>query len=258
MSRIRLYLPALILLTIAACAPTPPSSGPVRVTMLGMNDVHGELAAREDRGGLVTMSAYINAARQATAETGDAVLVIDAGDMWQGTIESNLNEGAAVVEAYNAIGIAAAAIGNHEFDFGPVGDKPIPVNENDDARGALKQRIRESNFPVLAANLIDDSTGRPVEWDNVSPSVVVNAGGVSVGIIGVMSENALVATIAANTVGLSVAPLVDTISREASALRKAGVDLVIVSAHAGGFCSDFSDPQDLCKVFVLRVLFVEL
>lgn len=191
------------------------------------------------------MSAYINAARQAAARTGDLVLVIDAGDMWQGTIESNLNEGAAVVEAYNAIGVTAAAIGNHEFDFGPVGEKAIPVDSDDDARGALKQRFRESNFPVLAANLIVDSTGQPVEWDNVSPSVVVDAGGVSIGIIGVMSEHALTATIAANTVGLTVAPLLDTITHEARALRETGVDLVIVSAHAGGFCSEFMDPEDL-------------
>ena len=41
--------------------------------------------------------------------------------MFQGTLESNLNEGAAVVRAYNALGYDAVAVGNHEFDFGPVG-----------------------------------------------------------------------------------------------------------------------------------------
>ena len=39
-------------------------------------------------------------------------MLLDAGDMFQGTLESNLNEGAAVVRAYNEIGYAAAAVGN--------------------------------------------------------------------------------------------------------------------------------------------------
>jgi 5'-nucleotidase len=111
--------------------------------------VHGQLLPLRDRGGLVTISAYADALRDARVEDGGAVLVIDAGDMWQGTLDSNLVEGAAVVEAYNAIGFTAAAIGNHEFDFGPVGSKAIPQDAGDDPQGALKQRVSEANFPVL-------------------------------------------------------------------------------------------------------------
>jgi 5'-nucleotidase len=60
-----------------------------------------------------------------------------------------------------------------------------------------------------------------------------------------MTAGALDATIAANTRGLRVAPLIDTIAREAGRLRAAGAHVVIVTAHAGGRCTRFDDPADL-------------
>ena len=215
------------------------------ISVLGTNDVHGQLLPDGGRGGLVAVSAYVNALRAARNEDGGAVLVIDAGDMWQGTLESNLVEGAAVVEAYNAIGFDAAAMGNHEFDFGPVGSKAVPEAPGDDARGALKRRVSEAAFPVLAANLIDNRTGRPVDWENVRPSVILDVNGIKVGVIGVMTSRALQATIAANVVGLRVAPLVETITKEARALREQGAAVVIVTAHAGSSCKQFEDPTNL-------------
>jgi 5'-nucleotidase len=74
---------------------------------------------------------------------------------------------------------------------------------------------------------------------------MVEVAGVKVGIIGVMTEWALSVSIAANTVGLRVAPLTETIIREARALREKGAALVIVTAHAGSFCEQFDDPLDL-------------
>jgi len=217
----------------------------VTISIFGTNDVHGQLSPDGDRGGLVAVSAYVNALRAARDVDGGAVLVIDAGDMWQGTLESNLVEGAAVVEAYNAIGYDAAAVGNHEFDFGPVGGKAIPEDAGDDPRGVLKRRASEADFPVLAANLIDARTSQPVDWENVRRSVIVDVKGVKVGIIGVMTARALQVTIAANVVGLRVAPLVETITEEAQALRDRGASVVVVTAHAGSRCTKFDDPTDL-------------
>ena len=88
-------------------------------------------------------------------------MLVDAGDMFQGTLESNLGEGAAVVRAYNALGYDAAALGNHEFDFGPVGPAPAPRTPADDARGALKARAAEAKFPLLVANIADAASGEP-------------------------------------------------------------------------------------------------
>lgn len=230
---------------LAACAAERGArSDPFTISILGTNDVHGELLPKAGRGGLVAVSAYVDALRAARHEDNGAVLVIDAGDMWQGTLESNLVEGASVVQAYNAIGFDAAAIGNHEFDFGPVGSKAIPGDVNDDPRGALKHRLSEAGFPVLAANLIDMSTGKLVAWDNVSPSTMLDVEGVTVGIIGVISKHALQATISANTRGLRIAPLVETISKEATQLRRRGASIVIVTAHAGARCTNFDRPTD--------------
>jgi len=230
---------------LASCAVQPRSvPDEFTISILGTNDVHGELLEKPDRGGLVTISAYVDALRAARAEDNGAVLVIDAGDMWQGTLESNLVEGAAVVEAYNAIGFAAATIGNHEFDFGPIGSKAIPEDNTDDPRGALKRRATEADFPLLAANLIDDETGQPVDWDNVHPSTTVDVGGAKVGIIGVISENALRATISANTTNLRIAPLAETITIEAEKLRGQGASIIVVTAHAGSRCTNFDNPTD--------------
>lgn len=217
----------------------------VTLSIVGTNDLHGGIAAEDGRGGLALFNGYIKNLRAARARDGGAVLLIDAGDMWQGTLESNLGEGAPVIAAYNVLGYTAAAIGNHEFDFGPVGPAPIPTISADDPRGALKARASEAAFPFLAANLIDQSTGRSVEWRNVMPSSLVDAAGVKVGIIGVMTGGALVETIAANTHGLQVAPLAEVVAEQARRLRADEATVVIVTAHAGGRCARFDEPRDL-------------
>ena len=164
---------------------------------MGTNDVHGELLPQPGRGGLTTISGYVAALRATRANDGGGVLLVDAGDMWQGTLESNLSEGASIVDAYNALGYAAAAIGNHEFDFGPAGELATPNSDADDPRGALKRRAMEAEFPLLAANLIDTSTNQLVAWQNVRPSMMTEVAGTKIGIVGVMTEKALQGTIAA-------------------------------------------------------------
>src|SRR5207342_3432525 len=174
-----------------------------------------------------------------------AVLLLDGGDLFQGTLESNLNEGAVVIASYNAMGYAASAIGNHEFDFGPAGESQTPRAPGDDPRGALKARAREAHFPFLTANIIDESTGQPVAWPNVRPSMIVTAAGVRVGIVGLATNVTLSATMAANTRGLAIAPLAPALAAEAQKLRAAGASVVIAVAHAGGVCRAFDDPHDL-------------
>src|SRR5262245_60031142 len=175
--------------TASACdAPTrgeqrPPR--PLTLSVVATNDVHGGLLPRDGRGGVETLSGYVTNLRAARKADG-GVLLVDAGDMFQGTVESNLGEGAPVVAVYNALGYAAAAIGNHEFDFGVVGPGVAPAGSSADVRGALKARAAEARFPFLAANLIDTARGRPVDWPNVRPSTIVDVAGVRVGVVGVM------------------------------------------------------------------------
>ncbi len=254
--RCRAAIGVLLPIVVSACATITDGPGSaddiVVISIVGTNDVHGELLARPGRGGLITLSGYVAALRAIRADDGGGVLLVDAGDMWQGTLESNLSEGASIVDAYNALGYAAAAIGNHEFDFGPAGERATPNSESDDPRGALKLRATEATFPLLAANLIDTSTNQLVAWRNVRPSTMTEVAGVKIGIIGVMTINALQTTIAANTRNLRVAPLVQAITREAQLLRSDGATLIIVVSHAGGRCEEFRDPHDLSSCDLSR------
>ena len=81
------------------------------LSIVGTNDLHGGILPRDGRGGLALLGGYLKNLREARARDGGAVLLIDAGDMFQGTLESNVTEGASVVAAYNALGYTAAAIG---------------------------------------------------------------------------------------------------------------------------------------------------
>ena len=221
---------------------TDPDESSVLLSIVGTNDVHGALDRMPIFAGFV---ANLRARRAAPGDEAGAVVLIDAGDMFQGTLESNLNEGAAMVDVFNALGYAAAAVGNHEFDFGPAGPAASPSSPADDPRGALRARFDQAKFPILAANYLDSKTGRRMDWPGAPASVVHEVEGVKVGIVGVGTITTTRITMAANVVGLQMAPLSETIIREASALRARGAQVVVVTAHAGGACKNLDNPDDL-------------
>jgi 5'-nucleotidase len=249
----RLATPVLALLLVGASGATllrgvsPMSALPdlVTVSIVGTTDLHGFVFPRNGRGGVALLGGYLANLRAARAADGGAALLLDAGDTFLGGIESNLTEGALVVDAYNALRYTAAALGNHEFDYGPVDGFGARQARHGDPRGAIKARAAQAHYPFLAANLIDVETDRPVEWPNVRPSVIVDAAGVRFGIVGVMTIDALRETLPVNVRGLRVAPLAPTIAAEAAALRSAGADVVVVVSHAGGACARFGQPADL-------------
>ena len=134
----RPWLP-LALAALGACggataeplAPAAPAE--LTLTVVGTNDLHGRVGA------LPVLAGYLGVLRALRADDG-ALVVLDGGDMFQGTLESNLLEGAPVVEAYGALGYDAVTVGNHEFDYGPVGDATVARGPSDDPRGALSVR----------------------------------------------------------------------------------------------------------------------
>jgi 5'-nucleotidase len=73
----------------------------------------------------------------------------------------------------------------------------------------------------------------------------VTVGGVKVGLIGVTTIDTAALTIGANVAGLTFAPLLPAITREATSLRTAGAKVVVVLAHAGGRCTKLDNPQDV-------------
>ncbi len=240
-----LGLAALAGVAFAAFVAAPRVSPTLTFSIVGTTDLHGNVFGGEGRGGLELLGGYLDNLHAARAADGGAVVLIDAGDTYQAGIESDLSEGAIVVDAYNALGYTAAVIGNHEFDFGPVDDAGAHQMLGTDPRGALQARAAQAKFPYLAANLIDEATGEPVHWPNVRPSALLDIAGVKVGIVGIMTIDALRATLATNVHGLRVAPLAPTVAAEAAKLRAAGATVVIVGAHAGGACAEFTNPTDL-------------
>lgn len=226
----------LVALTLSLLLAFPAAAVPI--TIIGTSDLHGRVART------AVLSGHLAVLRAQAKKAGGGVVYVDGGDLFQGTLESNLVEGKSVVEAYNLLKPDAVAIGNHEFDFGPAGPLATPIAATDDPRGALKARIREAKFPFLAANLIDAATNKPLAWPNTKPSHVVTIKGVKVGLIGVTSKDTPYTTAAANFVGLKVAPLREAVAAEADALRAKGVAVIVVVAHAGGKCAKLGDPTD--------------
>lgn len=218
--------------------------------VLGTNDVHGNI------GRLALLSGYKSCIEQQHPEA--AVLLLDAGDLFQGTLESNLNEGASVVEIFNAIGLSAAAVGNHEFDFGPVGEQATATQDSDDPRGALKERLAQASFPFLSANLVDKATGKRPAWPNLYASRLIERAGFRVGIVGLSTTDTLRTTISANVTGLDIDPPAASLVREATALREAGAELVLGVGHLGGKCETFDNPHDLSSCVQDEELFVML
>jgi 5'-nucleotidase len=234
---------SVLLLTLLAAPAAAPQT--ITITVVGTNDLHGGVGPRNGKGGLALFAGYLANVRRARAADGGAVVLVDAGDMFQGTLESNLAEGAPVVRAYGALGYDAVAVGNHDFDYGPVGEASVPRSPADDPFGALKARAAEARYPFLAANVLDAATGRPVAWPNVRPTAIVEKAGVKIGIVGVTTEATLNTTMAANVTTLAIAPLAETIAAKATELRREGAQIVVVASHAGGDCRAFDNPDDL-------------
>jgi 5'-nucleotidase len=191
------------------------------LTLLDTTDRHGHVEAKDGRGGAAMLGGYLANARKA-----GPVVLVDSGDLFQGTMVSNLGEGQAVVRAMNALGYQASALGNHEFDFGPVGPHAVPKEPKEDPLGALRARAAEAKFVLLSANIV----GEKVPWKKWT---LVTAGGVKVGMVGGTSEDLFRTTIKPNLVGLKVEPLAPAIIAAATEARKAGAAIVVVMVHAG-------------------------
>lgn len=227
-------------------AVVPPAAGCILIA--ATNDVHGALApytvASADArgavsaGGALAMSAYVDRLR---ALSDGRLIVLDAGDIFQGTMASNLSFGAAMVETYNAIGYDAAAIGNHEFDYGS-GDDP-----NASGTAVLQARIASAKFPFVASNIDDATSDTQLGWRNVHPSVLKDVGGVRVGIVGATTPTTKEATNPHYVERLNFADPAPRIAQRAAELRAAGAQLVVLLAHMGGRCDAPDDPNAIAS-----------
>ena len=138
----------------------------VRVTLLQVNDVYQFTPVDQGtKGGLARVLTLRRAIQQENPNT----LFLLAGDTISPSVESITYKGAQMIEAWNAVGLDYATFGNHEFDFGP---------------DVLKDRMKESKFGWVAANVIEKSTGKV--FGTAAPFVIREFGGVKIGIFGLV------------------------------------------------------------------------
>jgi 2',3'-cyclic-nucleotide 2'-phosphodiesterase (5'-nucleotidase family) len=200
-----------------------PPIGP-RLRIIATNDFHGGLEPRPDargamRGGAAALAGAIRAAEVGCALPECATILLDAGDQFQGTAASNLAFGGPVIEMFNYLGLSAAALGNHEFDW---------------SQDTLFANMKRATYPILGAN-VRDPENRDVLW--IPNDTILRRGPITVGIIGIATIETPNASLPVNVAGLRFVNPVPIIDSIAPALRARGAQVVIVIAHAGANCN---------------------
>ncbi len=190
----------------------------ITVDLYAVNDLHGKLADGDSHPGVDELSTYFQNAR----DNSDHMILLSSGDMWQGAAESNLTKGRIITDWMNEMDFVSMTIGNHEFDWG---------------QEFIAQNAELAEFPFLAINIYDDATNARVDY--CQSSVVVEAGGIQVGIIGAVGDcySSISADCSAGVSFITGTQLTQLIKAESERLRSEGVDLIVLSIHDGGTAS---------------------
>lgn len=202
-----------------------------RLRVVATNDLHGRLLPERYGwsggrlvGGAATLASYFELERKGF---GGPTLLLDGGDLMQGTPLSNLTEGRAAIDYFNLSGYGAAAVGNHEFDWG------IPV---------LEARIGDAEFEWLAANVFVAGADTAPSWVRPATIADLDAGlsgdTIRVGLIGLATRETPEKTMPAHVASLDFRDGAEAIDRWVPELRRRGADFVIVVAHAGAECDE--------------------
>jgi 5'-nucleotidase len=217
---------------LLACGPktTPPSPAPATVHIATLNDWHGALyeqpAYRDPGrawGGLPWTAAVMGAIR---AEHPD-LIVLDGGDMFQGAWPVNATRGAAAAEAFALLGVDATAIGNHEFDYGGSDSHPT--------RGALLDIAAQAPFHWLSANIVG-ADGQPWTPPGIERTLVMERGGIKLGVIGLSTQETPQTTLAENVADLTFTDPVQAVRDVLPELQAAGVHAIAIVGHLTGSC----------------------
>ena len=142
------------------------------------------------------------------------VVVLDAGDPFQGSLFYTTYKGAAEAEFKEAIGYDAKAVGNHEFDDGPP---------------KLAEFIDAVSFPVISGNL--DLSASDLLKDRVGNHVVLEVGGKKIGVISALATD----TVETSSPGPNVVfqDEIEALAADVATLEGEGVDIIIALNHVG-------------------------
>ncbi len=195
------------------------------ITLLHTNDFHGNLEPAGSNPGMARVGQVVEDVR--TEVGADNVVLLDAGDIMQGTLLSNLFSGESTIDVYNFMGYNAATFGNHEFDWGQT---------------TLISRTVQADFPFVSANIVVNNSGNcaTAGWTTppfATPWVTMTVGAPGnqavLGLIGVTSTETPYITIASATQGLCFKDPAESIIHHYDALQAAGADAIIVLSHLG-------------------------
>ncbi len=283
MGKFNFSLVVLVSLAVTACAHAAPrqpgsladpvggeSSNALELTILATNDIHGGVEPTLSlngtaAGGMAFWAGAVSAIRQGIASKYGAnggVLLVDAGDQFQGTLISNYNEGMLVFNSMAIAGYDAAIPGNHDYDFGPIGWKDDTVSSNTsdrNPRGALLRAMNSVQFPLLSANTyfklsLVDPKGEAVKVDNngckplvpgtainwnkaarppfLKPYLIKNVGKLRVALIGIDNPTTPAQTTFANVNDLCFRDEAETY-QEIRAQLEGKADIYVILLHNG-------------------------
>jgi 5'-nucleotidase / UDP-sugar diphosphatase len=191
----------------------------VELTILHTTDLHGHLLpttdydGNEDVGGALRIA---TAVEQKRAELPNVVL-LDGGDLYQGTMAGFLSGGRVMNRVLDFLDYDAWVIGNHEFDWG------IPT---------LQAALEDGSVPVLGANLTV-TPGRPNPLSMVKPYVMLERDGVRIGVVGLTTDG-LPSWFRPEWMGdVAVLDSVETLARIMPEVRAQEPDVLILLVHQG-------------------------
>lgn len=209
-----------------------PTSGIEQINIFGINDFHGAINETYKEAGLANIGTFI---KQKTALPN--TLFIDSGDTWQGSLESNYNEGKLITEVYNNAKISARVSGNHDFDWGV---EKFAIN------------VKNSSFPNLAANVYDYTWETKKDGENQQKSLgksyatYVLDNGLKVGIIGTIGESQITSITTQYVENITFKSQTEIIQNVSDFLRtKKNCDIIISASHSS---YDQMLPYQLTKV----------
>jgi 5'-nucleotidase len=189
-----------------------------KITILHTNDVHSHIdpfplndPKYPGLGGVARRAALIKKIR---AEEKN-VLLLDSGDIFQGTPYFNMYGGEVEMKLMSEMGYDASTIGNHDFDNGMDG---------------LARQLPHANFPLLCSNY--DFSDTPLH-NKTQPTKIIEKGGIRIGLfgLGIELEGLVEKKLYGNTVYLDPVAKAETYSRHLKEEKKC--DLVICLSHLG-------------------------
>jgi len=183
----------------------------IHLQILTVNDFHGALAENGKNIGAAKLAQFLI---ERKGQDPRGTLLLSAGDMFQGSLDSNLLYGKPVVNVMNYTAFDAMTLGNHEFDWGT---------------SILKERITQSQFPYLCANIVNQDTGKPIEF--AKPYIILERKGVKIGLIGIATPDTAIKTspqVVGNYTFLDPAKVVNDLVPE---VKEKGAEIIIVLTH---------------------------